>query len=194
MIITLNCLSGRLFTSILLRSFLRDLSCSLVGNMFLCLILSVCVCLDVFFRTAASPSLEGVLLCRWFVGLRCTVDTQGVSLLWAAQPAGRGRTAAWGGGGGVCAGQCTRAQRSVRWAGGAHLGPLSCSCSWGGLGDGGGQNARSSTVEWILCLNGFLIDFAVDSALYVLDAILSVCCTKLLTPLVKKKFFFITKN
>lgn len=81
--------------------------------------------------------------------------------------------------------------------------PAQCALGWGRspgpavAGAGWEMGAGRMHVPLLLselCLNGFLIDFAVDSALYVLDAILSVCCTKLLTPLVKKKFFFITKN
>lgn len=74
------------------------------------------------------------------------------------------------------------AQCALGW--GRSPGPaVRAAAALGRAGRWGGQNAVPLLLEGILCLNGFLIDFAVDSALYVLDAILSVCCTKLLTPL-----------
>ena len=80
------------------------------------------------------------------MGLGCTVDTQGVPLMGAPDACWLWQDCSGGVG---CAGQVSVHApgwpRSCQCAGGAHLGPLSCSCCWAavGMGDGGGQNAGS---------------------------------------------------
>ena len=78
------------------------------------------------------------------MGLRCTVDAQGVSLMWAAQPAGCGGTAAAGRGVHPCPARLAAAQC-------AGLGALAwarwrAAAAGAGVGGGGGQDAGSSTV------------------------------------------------
>lgn len=68
MTITLNSLSGRLLLSILLMSFSGVWSCSLVWNVFFCLLIlpASLFLLLVLGMPATSLSLEGTALCRQY--------------------------------------------------------------------------------------------------------------------------------